>query len=87
MVYRQLQLSCSPVQVTILGLTRSSRKTGAFLLMSMFKKVENGLRQPVVIVGQEPTHTILDRMKFYKVPGLSVSPSAVDHGKIVWAKG
>jgi len=47
-------------------------------------RVESGLLPPVLVKGQK-TWNILDRMKFYKVPGVSV---AVFFGnKVQWAKG
>ena len=47
-------------------------------------RVEKGLR-PAVLIKGEPGWTIQERMKFYKVPGVSV---AVIHDfKILWAKG
>src|SRR5262245_53373537 len=48
------------------------------------KRVESGLLAPFTIKG-EPGWTIEERMKFYKVPGLSVA--VIKDFKIVWAKG
>jgi CubicO group peptidase (beta-lactamase class C family) len=47
-------------------------------------RVENGLLPPVLIKGQK-TWKILDRMKFYNVPGVSVAVFFGD--KVQWAKG
>ncbi len=47
-------------------------------------RVENGLRSPVVIKG-DPTWNILERMKHYKVPGVSVA--VFDGRRVLWAKG
>ncbi len=47
-------------------------------------KVENGLFAPVQIEG-EKTWNILDRMAFYKTPGLSVA--VMQNYRLVWAKG
>ncbi len=47
-------------------------------------RVENGLQTPIVIQG-DPTGNILDRMKHYGIPGVSVA--VFDKDRIVWAKG
>src|SRR5262245_13950564 len=47
------------------------------------KRVESGLIAPFTVKG-EPGWTIEERMKFYKVPGLSVA--VIKDFKIVWAK-
>ena len=47
-------------------------------------RVENGLRSPVVIKG-DPSWNILDRMKHYGIPGVSVA--VIDQDRVVWAKG
>ncbi|UIR58049.1 hypothetical protein LZQ00_03985 [Sphingobacterium sp. SRCM116780] len=47
--------------------------------------VENGL--PLGVIFQDSTETrfnIIDRMKFYKVP--SVSITVIDNGQIIWSK-
>ena len=48
--------------------------------------VENTLR-PAMVVKGEPiaSMNILDRMKYYKVPGVSIA--VIEDGKIDWAKG
>jgi CubicO group peptidase (beta-lactamase class C family) len=48
------------------------------------KRVETGLLPPVPIKG-EPAWTIEERMKFYKVPGLSLA--VIKDFKVLWAKG
>jgi CubicO group peptidase (beta-lactamase class C family) len=48
------------------------------------KRVESGLLAPFTIKG-EPGWTIEERMKFYKVPGLSVA--VIKDFKVVWARG
>ena len=48
------------------------------------QRVENGLR-PAVLIKGEPGWTIQERMKFYKVPGVSVA--VIQDFKIQWAKG
>src|SRR4030042_6084481 len=47
-------------------------------------RVENGLMSPVRIKGDNGWN-ILDRMKFYKVPGVSVA--VFDDHRVVWTKG
>jgi len=47
-------------------------------------RVENGLMSPVVIKG-DPSGNILDRMKHYGVPGVSVAVFGQD--RVLWAKG
>jgi len=51
---------------------------------SRIERVEKGLR-PAVLIKGEPGWTIQDRMKFYKVPGVSVA--VIYDFKIQWAKG
>jgi CubicO group peptidase (beta-lactamase class C family) len=49
-------------------------------------RIENSLLPAVIIKGRPaPTMTIADRMKHYKVPGVSVA--FFDHGQIAWARG
>jgi len=47
-------------------------------------KVENGLFPPVQIEGEKPWN-ILDRMAYYKTPGLSIA--VIQNYHLVWAKG
>ncbi len=47
-------------------------------------RVENGLMSPVVVKGDR-SWNILDRMKHYGVPGLSIA--VIDKDKVLWAKG
>jgi CubicO group peptidase (beta-lactamase class C family) len=57
------------------------KKTG-----ELINKVENNLLQGVIIEGDSvPRFNIEERMKYHKVPGLSIA--LVDGGKIQWAKG
>jgi len=49
-------------------------------------KVERGLQSHVKIAGQpDSSFSIEERMRHYKVPGLSIA--VIDQGKIVWARG
>jgi CubicO group peptidase (beta-lactamase class C family) len=54
-------------------------------LNTRIARIENGFLPPVTIKGQ-PVHTmkIADRMKFYRVPGVSVA--FFDHGQIIWTR-
>ncbi|MGH7443794.1 MAG: serine hydrolase domain-containing protein [Longimicrobiales bacterium] len=47
-------------------------------------RVEAGLLTANVVAG-EPTHTIAERLSYYRVPGVSVA--VIDSGRIVWARG
>jgi CubicO group peptidase (beta-lactamase class C family) len=47
-------------------------------------RVENGLLQPVPVKG-DPGMNILERLKFYNVPGVSVA--VISNYKVEWAKG
>jgi CubicO group peptidase (beta-lactamase class C family) len=49
------------------------------------RRVEAGLVTAVVIKGTSTAMPLAERMKFYKVPGVSVA--VVNNGKIEWARG
>jgi CubicO group peptidase (beta-lactamase class C family) len=49
------------------------------------RRVENGLMSAVVIKGASGGAALAERMKFYKVPGMSVA--VVNDGKVEWARG
>lgn len=50
------------------------------------QRVENGLLRPVSIAGRPvEKFNIVDRMKHYHVPGVSVA--VIEHGAISWARG
>ena len=63
--------------VSILFLTSCQTKN------STIKKVENGLL-PVVLIEGEPSLKIEDRMKYYKVPGISIA--VIKDFKLEWSK-
>src|SRR5690348_4425702 len=49
-------------------------------------RVEHGLRPAVRLVGQaDTTFDLLERMRYYHVPGVSIA--VVDGDRVVWAKG
>lgn len=55
-------------------------------LEERIKRVESGLIQPFRIKGEKiEKWNIAERMKHYKVPGLSVA--VINNGKVEWAKG
>ncbi len=58
---------------------------GASEVEERIRRVENGLLPSVVIKGQPSEMKLADRMKFYKVPG--VSGAVINHGRIEWARG
>lgn len=50
------------------------------------QNVENGLLGPVAIAGRpNPGASLAERMRFYKVPGLSIA--VINNGVIEWARG
>ncbi|MCX6575476.1 MAG: serine hydrolase, partial [Candidatus Aminicenantes bacterium] len=53
-------------------------------LKARIERVEKGLLPPVLVKGQKAWN-ILDRMKFYNIPGVSVAVFA--NHKVQWAKG
>ena len=54
--------------------------------MARIRSVEQGLRPAVSISGQpQPKWTIAERLKFHKVPGVSIA--VIADGKLAWARG
>ena len=52
---------------------------------SQIQNIENGLMEPFHIQGATlETFTLVDRMKKYQVPGVSMA--LIDNGKIAWVK-
>src|SRR5882672_4006369 len=50
------------------------------------ERVENGLLPPAVLKGETPAKMkLVDRMKFYKTPGVSIA--LINEGRIEWARG
>jgi CubicO group peptidase (beta-lactamase class C family) len=72
-------LSRMPILVSIFLLAGFGQSS----IESRIKSVENGLLPPVLIKG-DATWTIEERMKHYKVPGLSVA--VINNFKVEWAK-
>ena len=50
---------------------------------SLISKVENGLL-PYVLIEGEPSFNLLDRMNYYKVPGVSIA--VIKDFKVIWSK-
>ena len=49
-------------------------------------RIEHGLLPPVLVKGEPPpSMNLVDRMSFYKVPGVSIA--VIDQGRIAWARG
>ena len=49
-------------------------------------RIEHGLFPPVLVKGEPPpSMNLVDRMSFYKVPGVSIA--VIDQGRIAWARG
>jgi len=78
---------CVLMLLALLGFASDSGNAyqGAEALPDRISRVENGLLPAVVIKGQAPAMTIADRIKQYKVPGVSIA--LINGGKIEWAKG
>jgi hypothetical protein len=54
-------------------------------LEGRIQRVESGLLPPIVIKGRVVPMTLMDRLKFYKVPGVSIA--VISGGKLEWARG
>lgn len=53
-------------------------------LQNRIRRVETALRPPLVAQGNPIHWSILERMKHYKVPAVSIA--VVDHGRVEWAR-
>jgi CubicO group peptidase (beta-lactamase class C family) len=50
------------------------------------ERIENGLLPPAIVKGEElVTMKLADRMRYYKIPGVSIA--VINDGKIEWAHG
>jgi CubicO group peptidase (beta-lactamase class C family) len=76
-----LSLSFLLALASVPAQTRASSGTAAD---PRIDRVENGLLPPVLVKGQKAWN-ILDRMKFYNIPGVSVA--VFFDSKVQWAKG
>jgi CubicO group peptidase (beta-lactamase class C family) len=66
--------------------TKSSQTADAANLAQRIERVENGLLSPAVVKGETPAKMkLVDRMRFYKTPGVSIA--LINEGRIEWARG
>jgi CubicO group peptidase (beta-lactamase class C family) len=63
----------------------SRQAQGAREIEERIRRVENGLLPLVAIKGRPAEMKLGDRMKFYRVPGVSVA--VINNGRIEWARG
>jgi CubicO group peptidase (beta-lactamase class C family) len=71
-------------RILSLVLVFSQVASGQSSIESRVEHVEKGLLSPVLIKGN-PGWTIQERMKFYKVPGVSIA--VINNYKVEWARG
>jgi CubicO group peptidase (beta-lactamase class C family) len=64
--------------------SRVAQAQGTPSVEERIRRVENGLLPAVVIKGTSGAAPLAERMKFYKIPGVSVA--VVNDGKIEWAR-
>ena len=70
-------------RILLLVLVFSQGASGQSSVQSRIDHVEKGLLSPVLIKG-DPGWTIQERMKFYKVPGVSIA--VINDYKVEWAR-
>ena len=75
------QLLCKLLLVVYLVPSIAFAQSG---VESQIKRVEMGLL-PAVLIKGDPAWSISERMKFYKVPGLSVA--VIKDFRVQWARG
>ena len=84
---RKVWLSLSLALLAMLAFANrpgtASQVTGK--MTERIARVERGLLPAIIIKDQPTAMTIADRLKHYKVPGVSVA--VINDGKIEWAKG
>jgi len=71
-------------RILSLVLVFSQVAPGQSSVQPRIEHVEKGLLSPVLIKG-DPGRTIQERMKFYKVPGVSIA--VINNYKVEWARG
>ncbi|MDX2415750.1 MAG: serine hydrolase domain-containing protein, partial [Bacteroidales bacterium] len=75
-----------PVVILLLLISSCKSNISKEQHLKQISEIENGLIPAVIIDGEETeTYNINDRMKYHKVPGMSIA--FMDQGEIVWAKG
>src|SRR4051812_11188370 len=69
----------------LLPATTRSQRVAATDLTARIERVENGLLPPVILQGEAATRMkLLDRMQFYKTPGVSIA--VINDGHVEWAR-
>lgn len=82
---KKLDLTKSFFTILFVGLFFAGCGPQKALTGKRIKAAENGLMRAVYLKGLKPEKTALsDRMRFYKVPGVSIA--ALDGNKIEWVK-
>ena len=71
-------------KILLLVLVLSQTAAGQSFIPSRIQHVENGLLPPVLVKGA-PAWTIQERMKYYKIPGVSIA--VINDYKVDWARG
>ena len=76
-----LAFTCAVLTSTV---SQSARPT-ASIVEARIQRVENGLLPPVILKGEATSGMkLLDRMRFYKTPGVSMA--VINDGRIEWAR-
>jgi CubicO group peptidase (beta-lactamase class C family) len=70
-------------RILLLVLVFSQGASGQSSVQPRIEHVEKGLLSPVLIKG-DPGWTIQERMKFYKVPGVSIA--VINDYKVEWSR-
>ena len=81
-VLSALVLICALVPSNV---SQAALQTTASTIEARIQRVENGLLPPVILKGEAaPKMKLLDRMQFYKAPGVSMA--VINDGRIEWAR-
>src|SRR5262245_64159973 len=75
----------APRKLTTALAVASASAQGANEVEERIRRVENGLLPAVMIKGQPAEMKLADRMKFYRIPGVSVA--VINNGSVEWARG
>ncbi len=77
---------CPYFWIIVLGLMLGGCETPSTLAKKRIRDIENGLLRAVYFKGQKPEKLrLVDRMLFYRVPGLCVA--VIDNDTLSWVKG
>jgi len=71
-------------RILLIVLVLSQTAVGQSFIPSRIQHVENGLLPPVLVKGAR-AWTIQERMKYYKIPGVSIA--VIKDYKVDWARG